>query len=402
MNFQNINTGDYNYKLPESRIAQYPLDQRDQSKLLVCQNGKISKDVFSSIGNYLTDESLMVFNDTRVIHARLLFKKETGSEIEIFCLEPVLPSADYQFVFSAKSGVVWRCLAGNNKKWKQGKLILKNKKINLSAEKLEQTNDTFLIKFEWEPPEKTFASVIEFFGKIPLPPYIKRNANEKDNLRYQTLYAHYEGSVAAPTAGLHFTDEVFRKLEKKNIKTSFITLHVGAGTFKPVTSENIFDHSMHTEMFSVEKKLIEQILQNKNRIIAVGTTTVRTLESLYWAGVKLLEKKEDAFNIDQWEPYESKHFNVSFKEAFHALIDYCEKSNMDHINGNTRLMIVPGYKYKIVNEMITNFHQPKSTLLLLVSAFIGDAWKDAYQYALENNFRFLSYGDVCYFTPQPA
>lgn len=399
MNFQNINIEDYDYGLPESSIAQYPLDQRDQSKLLICNSGKISEDVFSSIGNYLPDGRLMVFNDTKVIHARLLFKKETGSEIEIFCLEPVFPSTDYQFALAAKSGVVWHCLVGNNKKWKHGKLILKDENVTLSAEKLEQSKDVFSIKFEWNPSGNSFASIIEKFGIIPLPPYITRNANDKDNLRYQTVYAHYEGSVAAPTAGLHFTDKVFNSLKKNNIKTSFVTLHVGAGTFKPVTSKNISDHSIHTEMFSVEKKLVEQILQNQNRIIAVGTTTARTLESIYWAGVKLIENKKDAFNIYQWEPYNSKHLNFSVKEALNALIDDCEKNNIYYIKGNTQLMIVPGYQYKIVNEMITNFHQPKSTLLLLVSAFIGDAWKSVYKYAMENNFRFLSYGDVCYFKP---
>jgi S-adenosylmethionine:tRNA ribosyltransferase-isomerase len=399
MNKHQINIEDYNYDLPESRIAQYPLEQRDRSKLLICSNGKISEDVFSSISNYLPDNSLVIFNDTKVIHARLLFKKETGSEIEIFCLEPVLPSADFQLAFASNSGVVWCCLVGNNKKWKQGKLFFKNERFTLAAEKLEQSGDSFRIRFEWEPADSSFASVMESIGKIPLPPYITRNADEKDNMRYQTVYAHYEGSVAAPTAGLHFTGEVLDSLKKKDIKTSFVTLHVGAGTFKPVGSKNISDHNMHIEIFSVKKKLIEQILQNQGLIVAVGTTTVRTLESLYWAGKKILGNKKDPLSIDQWEPYSSGDIDFSVEESLNALLDYCNKNNVDHIDGNTRLMIVPGYRYKIVNEMITNFHQPKSTLLLLVSAFIGDAWKSVYKYAMENNFRFLSYGDVCYFKP---
>lgn len=397
MDLQKMNIEDYNYDLPESRIAQYPLAQRDQSKLLICTGGKISEDVFSSIGNYLSDGSLMVFNDTKVIHARLLFKKDTGSEIEIFCLEPREPFTEYQYAFSAKSSVVWNCLVGNNKKWKQGKLILKKNNYALIVEKIRQSGDAFLIRFEWEPREITFASIIDVFGKIPLPPYITRPANDTDKSRYQTLYAHFEGSVAAPTAGLHFTEGVFSSLKKKNINTSFITLHVGAGTFKPVTAKNISEHGMHTETFSVNTSFIENILQNQNRIIAVGTTTVRTLESLYWAGAKLLENKNNAFKIDQWDPYGSKNKNIPVYEALQAVIHFCKKNKTDHVVGDTRLMIIPGYAYKIVSEMITNFHQPRSTLLLLVASYIGDRWKEAYQYAFEKDFRFLSYGDVCYF-----
>lgn len=399
MNFDKRNIEDYNYSLPESRIAQFPLEQRDQSKLLVYDGGEISEDVFSSISNYISDGSLMIFNDTKVIHARLLFKKETGAEIEIFCLEPKEPYSDHQLAFAATSGVVWNCLVGNNKKWKQGKLKLQNEKYSLTAERIEQSGDSFLIRFEWSPAEKSFATIIDELGKIPLPPYINRPADDTDNSRYQTLFAQHDGSVAAPTAGLHFTQDVFSSLKKKNIQTSFITLHVGAGTFKPVSVKNISEHAMHTEVFSVERILMEKILQNHEKIVAVGTTTVRTLESLYWAGLNLIREKNNPFEIDQWVPYQAAQGKISAGEALQAIIDFCEKNKTDHIIGNTRLMIVPGYQYRIVNAMVTNFHQPKSTLLLLVAAFIGERWKEAYQYALNNNFRFLSYGDVCFFRP---
>ncbi|HNW96978.1 MAG TPA: S-adenosylmethionine:tRNA ribosyltransferase-isomerase [Bacteroidales bacterium] len=394
-----INIENYDYELPEERIAQYPLAQRDQSKLLICKEKKISENIFSSIENYLPENSLLIFNDTKVIHARLHFKKETGSEIEIFCLEPVMPSTDHQIALSAKSGVIWKCMVGNNKKWKQGKLTLKEKDIVLTAEKIEQSNETFLIKFEWQPADLSFASIIETIGKIPLPPYISRQANDSDNLRYQTVFAHYEGSVAAPTAGLHFTEKIFSSLHNKNIKTSFITLHVGAGTFKPVSSSQISEHQMHTETFSVSKKIIEEILSHPDKIIAVGTTSVRTLESLYYVGINLVHKKENAFTIEQWNPYQSDYTGIPVNDALHAIINYCNKNKTDVIHGSTRIIIIPGFQYKIVNEIITNFHQPRSTLLLLVSAFIGTYWKNVYDYALNNNFRFLSYGDVCYFKP---
>jgi S-adenosylmethionine:tRNA ribosyltransferase-isomerase len=399
MNFQDIHIEDYNYPLPDSRIALYPLPQRDQSKLLLCENGKISADIFSSLSKYLAEDSLIVFNDTKVIHARLLFKKETGSKIEIFCLEPVRPSKDHQLAFSAKSGIIWKCFIGNNKKWKQGKLFLKNKTLTLSAEKINSEIDSYLIRFEWDPPEVPFASVIEKFGKIPLPPYIDREVDDADNLRYQTMFAHYDGSVAAPTAGLHFTDEVLASLHEKKISESFITLHVGAGTFKPVSSKNIADHSMHEEFFSVKKTFIENLLKKQNKIIAVGTTAVRTLESLYWSGCKLVQKNENPFTIGQWLPYENIAGEISFEDSMAAILKYCDDNAIDRISGSTRLMIVPGYDFHVVNEMITNFHQPKSTLLLLVSAFIGQHWKEAYNFALKNDFRFLSYGDVCYFRP---
>ena len=394
-----INIENYDYELPEERIAQYPLAQRDQSKLLICKEKKISENIFSSINNYLPENSLLIFNDTKVIHARLLFKKETGSAIEIFCLEPVMPSNDHQIALSAKTGVIWKCLVGNNKKWKQGKLTLKEKDIVLTAEKIEQSNETFLIKFEWQPADLSFASIIEAMGKIPLPPYISRQSNDSDNLRYQTVFAHYEGSVAAPTAGLHFTEKIFSSLHNKNIKTSFITLHVGAGTFKPVSSSQISEHQMHTETFSVSKKIIENILQHQDKVIAVGTTTVRTLESLYYIGKNLIQKNENPFFIEQWSPYDSDSSSISAAEALQALLDNCNENKTDSIHGITRIIIIPGFQYKIVNEMITNFHQPRSTLLLLVSAFIGNTWIDVYDYALKNNFRFLSYGDVCYFKP---
>lgn len=399
MDLNNINLEDYNYILPESSIAQYPLSKRDHSKLLISKNGEISSDIFSGISKYLQNKSLLVLNDTKVIQARLLFKKESGSEIEIFCLEPVLPTNDFQLAFATNSGVVWQCLVGNNKKWKQGKLFLKRDSYTLSAERLSTIGDTFQVKFEWEPKELTFASIIEIFGRTPLPPYINRVSEESDTKRYQTVYAHFEGSVAAPTAGLHFTDEVFCSLKEKNIDTAFITLHVGAGTFKPVSSQNIKDHVMHNEFFTIEKSFIRKLLDNTNPVVAVGTTSVRTLESLYWIGKRILEKRNQVSCIDQWEPYNPSVVEPSPRDSLQAIIDYCELKNLNQINGSTSLIIVPGYRYRIVNEMITNFHQPRSTLLLLVSAFVGDTWIKAYEYAMKNKFRFLSYGDVCYFKP---
>ncbi|MBI5403411.1 MAG: S-adenosylmethionine:tRNA ribosyltransferase-isomerase [Ignavibacteriae bacterium] len=391
-----LKISEYKYILPDEKIAQYPLANRDDSKLLVYKDGNIEEKIFKNIVDYIPDDSLIIFNNTKVIPARLFFHKDTGAKIEIFCLEPYSGSMDYQVEFHKKEKSVWKCFIGNASKWKTGKVknafVHEGREIGITAEVKEKIADEYVIEFSWTPAEITFGELIEYSGKIPLPPYIRRETEESDKNKYQTVYAKVDSSVAAPTAGLHFTETVFEKLKVKNCRTDYLTLNVGAGTFKPVKAEFAGGHKMHNELFCVSKSLIENILRYRNKkIIAVGTTTLRTLESLYWYGVKLLKREGGNFFIEQWYPYENE--NAETEESLKAVLNFMKKNNLEVIYGNTELMIVPGYRFSIADIIITNFHLPGSTLLLLIAAFIGEDWKKVYGYALNNNFRFLSYGD---------
>jgi len=395
MNKPVIHIADYTYVLPDERIAKYPLKNRDASKLLIYRNDNISHTIFSDLPEILPENSLLIFNNSKVIRARLKFRKETGATIEIFCLEPVEP-VDVQQAFETMKPVQWRCIVGNAKKWKQG-LLQKEIKVNgetivVKAEKNIQYGQSFIIKFSWSKNNISFADIIENMGTIPIPPYLNRKSEEIDDKRYQTVYSKHKGSVAAPTAGLHFTDDLLKKISVSGATIRNITLHVGAGTFKPVQSETIADHEMHTEHFVVEASVVKEILKNKEKIIAVGTTSVRTIESLYWLGVKLLEREDIRNGISQWDPYNLPD-NYSEAEALNALLSYMTENNLTYFNSKTAIIIVPGYRFRLVKTLITNFHQPKSTLLLLIGAFIGNNWKKVYDYALKNDFRFLSYGD---------
>jgi len=400
-----IQIQDYNYQLPSNKIAQYPLHKRDESKLLI-YNNNISEDVFAHLDHYLPQGSMLVFNDTKVVQARLIFAKPTGARIEIFCLEPVEPTREIQDAFQKKSGVVWKCLIGNRKKWKQGVLEMKFQadipNAFLFAERISDEREYSLIRFTWNPQNHDFATVLEETGKIPLPPYMNREDEADDKIRYQTIYALNEGSVAAPTAGLHFTKEVFNKLDKKNISRHHLTLHVGAGTFKPVSDAEVGNHIMHTEQILIRQELIEQIMKRgTKKLIAVGTTSIRTLESLYWIGVKMIQYPGlGYYKLSQWEVYDLDdeiRELPKVTEALKAVLNYLKDNNLKELRSETQIIIGPGYDYQIIDAMITNFHQPKSTLLLLISAYLGDKWKDIYQYALSHDFRFLSYGDSCLF-----
>ncbi len=391
----NINISDYNYELPDEKIALYPLSERDQSRLLIWHNGKISEKIFSEIDDALPSNSLLVFNNTRVIHARLLFRRDTGAQIEIFCLEPHSPS-DYQISFQQTHMVEWKCLVGNAKKWKQGtlikELVVGNKTVILNAELASKSGNSFIIRFTWNIPV-SFAELIEAAGDIPIPPYLNRAAEDSDNERYQTMYAKIDGSVAAPTAGLHFTDRVLKKLKKKNVQTAELTLHVGAGTFQPVKSENVAEHQMHTETIVVTHHLIGQLMNHTGHLIAVGTTSVRSLESIYWLGTKLSNPNHmPSMEVGQWEPYREDQ-NFSVKDALQNVLNFMKDKQLDQLTFTTSIIIVPGYQFRLINGMLTNFHQPKSTLMLLVGSFLGHEWSKVYEYALKNNFRFLSYGD---------
>lgn len=397
---KNILIEDFDYPLPEERIAKFPLEQRDRSKLLFYHNGEIAESQFFHVPELLPQNSLLIFNNTKVIHARLFFQKVTGSTIEVFCLEPYqMPVAQ---AFEQRETCTWTCFIGNNKKWKEGPLSrninIDGQDITLTAERIKAVGNAWIVRFAWNGGA-SFAEVIDQAGVIPLPPYLKREAVSSDNERYQTVYAIHEGSVAAPTAGLHFTPEVFEALKAQHIDTDFITLHVGAGTFKPVNTATIGEHEMHIEKIEIDKDNIACILNHFGKpIIPVGTTTVRTIESVYWFGVKLsLNPDLDAMHILQWDPYELAEKALPADEAYRNVLSWMERNEMEHLDGDTQLMIAPGYKYHVINGLITNFHQPKSTLLLLVSALIGDAWKDCYRYALDHEFRFLSYGDSCLF-----
>ncbi len=388
----------FDYPLPDERIAKYPLPKRDSSKLLVYKNGEIYESMFSNIVSFLPENALLVYNNTRVIHARLLFKKPTGAQIEVFCLEPLAP-ADYAQSLGATNECTWKCMVGNLKKWKEGllskSLIISGKDCNFNAEFLKTEGNAHNIKFTWDNEDIHFADILENAGELPIPPYLHRKTEESDLTNYQTVYSKIKGSVAAPTAGLHFTNDVFESLKHKNIEIEELTLHVGAGTFQPVKTRDITEHQMHTEIISVHRNTIEHLQQKLGNIVAVGTTSVRTLESLYYLGCSPLNPPKGnlpGLHVDQWTPYREKN-NLSTCEALQNIIDYLDANNLTTLHAETQIMIKPGYKFRLVNGMITNFHQPKSTLLLLVSAFVDGHWKQIYDYALENDFRFLSYGD---------
>lgn len=405
-NVQKILIEDFNYPLPDERIAKYPLEERDASKLLVLKNKELTSSQFKNIGDFLPKDSLLIFNETKVVRARLQFTKESGAGIEIFCLEPVSGNGDYQLAFSAESPSVWKCLVGNSRRWKTDILTLDIKvrdvDVQLCAERLEKNDNYSVVQFSWNPSCYSFADILEAAGEIPLPPYLRREAEESDRERYQTVFAKYEGSVAAPTAGLHFTNELIQSLNEKGVSFEEVTLHVGAGTFRPVASDTIGEHEMHSETIVVKKSCIENILKNISKtIIPVGTTSMRTIESLYWIGVMLIEEGYDRqiLHLDQWFPYKERETQPTPEESLSAIIKYLEMNEMTELHASTALMIAPSCKINIAKALITNFHQPKSTLLLLVSALIGEEWKRVYKYALDNDYRFLSYGDSCLFLP---
>ena len=414
---------EYNYPLPDERIAKYPLAERDQSKLLVYRDGQVSEDYFYNVGEYLPIGSLLIYNNTRVIQARLEFHKTTatqpyttstpplhntlGARIEVFCLEPLEPH-DYQLSLGSTDGCTWKCMIGNAKKWKSGALSLpvvlpSGEEVTLFAEKGEQTGNTFAVHFSWNSPlegewKGSFAEILDAVGELPIPPYLNRKTEESDKTTYQTVYSRIKGSVAAPTAGLHFTDKVLNGLRARGIQTAEVTLHVGAGTFQPVKVADANQHTMHTEIIAVPRDTIETIIANLGHIVAVGTTSMRTLESLYFLGEKLCigdripDSGDSTLSVAQFEPYE-KEYTLSTREALQAIVDYLDSTEQDVLHAETQIMIKPGYQFRVVNQLITNFHQPKSTLLLLVSAFVGGDWHTIYDYALSHDFRFLSYGD---------
>ncbi len=405
MNPSGIRIEDFNYPLPDERIAKYPLAQRDQSKLLYLNRNHLSERKFSEISSLLPDNALLLFNETRVIQARLLFKKTTGANIEIFCLEPVEPVNDFQLAFQQKPPVVWKCLVGNARRWKSGRLeanlLIQNREVHLFAEIKAKLSDAFLVSFSWEPEDISFADILESSGLTPLPPYLHREAEVSDKTRYQTVYARLNGSVAAPTAGLHFTETILQQLDEKGIDKDKLILHVGAGTFKPVSAETIGEHEMHTEQIRIPIKTLKHLYHASDKyVIPVGTTSMRSLESLFWMALRIRKEKTPFFHVSQWDPYQmAVPEDFSIRKALEILISKLEEDKTTSLKGETQLMIVPGYQFRFARGLITNFHQPKSTLLLLVSALIGDKWKEAYDFALQNDFRFLSYGDSCLFLP---
>ena len=419
---------DYNYPLPDERIAKYPLAKRDTSKLLVYRDGQVSEDGFAHVGEYLSPSSLLVYNNTRVIQARLEFHKRSankveqslnhieqplnntlGARIETFCLEPLVPH-DYQLSLGSTEGCTWKCMIGNAKKWKTGALSLtttlsSGQEVTLFAEKGEQTGNTFAVRFWWNTPafnlspltsnqNISFAEILDAVGELPIPPYLNRKTEESDKTTYQTVYSRIKGSVAAPTAGLHFTDEVLDGLRAKGVQTAEVTLHVGAGTFQPVKVANANEHIMHTEVIAVTRETIKTLRDHVGDIVAVGTTSMRTLESLYFIGEQLstLNSQLSTITVSQFAPY-TREYTLSTHDALQAILEYLDGTGQDVLHAETQIMIKPGYQFRVVDKLITNFHQPKSTLLLLVSAFVGGDWHTIYDYALANNFRFLSYGD---------
>ncbi len=395
---------DYNYPLTEDRIAKYPLAQRDSSKLLHYRDGKASEYIFRELPDLLPENSIMVFNDTKVVPARLHFQRPTGAHIEIFCLEPVSPN-EYNIAFSQTKNCIWKCVIGNAKRWKndilslyipenketEGTMDLKNAEtMGLTARLIERDGETGLVEFVWKN-SAPFSAVLDVCGSIPIPPYLNRESEQIDKERYQTLYAHIRGSVAAPTAGLHFTEEVLSRIREKGIDTETVCLHVGAGTFLPVKSSNVSEHPMHREPFVVSKAFIKNLAASEKNVIAVGTTSVRTLESLYYIGVSIIETGSPA-DVEQWTPY-NREYPYSTAESLEAIVKYLDDNNLDNLVAGTRIIIVPGFKFRITDILVTNFHQPESTLILLVSAFVGGDWRTIYDYALGHGFRFLSYGD---------
>jgi S-adenosylmethionine:tRNA ribosyltransferase-isomerase len=403
MHPKHLSINDFTYDLPEEKISRYPLAERDHSRLLVYRNKEIEETVYKNIEQYLPADSLLILNNTKVIEARLLFQKSTGAQIEIFCLEPHLEHGDITIAMSQKGSVDWLCLIGGASKWKPGQIL--QKKINLpeteiivEAKYLWKVNASFAVRISWTPAIFSFTEILHFAGNIPLPPYLKRNAEIADKERYQTVYADAKGSVAAPTAGLHFTNDILEKLQHK-IQVDYITLHVGAGTFKPVKTHTMEQHEMHAEFIDVGVSTIRKIIQHsKGFITAVGTTSMRTIESLYWMGVKvklIKDISEQDITIQQWDPYEIPAKEITTSEALNALLLWMIRNDMSRLVTKTQIMIAPGYEMKLTNALVTNFHQPQSTLLLLVAAFIGEDWRKVYDYALKNEFRFLSYGDGC-------
>ena len=403
MNTKNIHISDYNYPLPDERIAKFPLARRDHSKLLVYNSGDISEDVFYNLPSHLPKGAMMVFNNTKVIQARMHFRKETGALIEVFLLEPADP-VDYELMFQTKGHCAWHCLVGNLKKWKEGALHrqfdIDGKLVCLSVSRIREERTSHWIDFSWDNSEVSFAEILDAAGELPIPPYLNRETQESDKTTYQTVYSKIKGSVAAPTAGLHSTDSVLADLDAHGIDREELTLHVGAGTFKPVKSEEIGGHDMHTEHIAVRRTTIERLLQHGGEAIAVGTTSVRTLESLYYMGV-LASRGEEDLHIPQWMPYEyaQEEAQLTTTEALEALLSYMERHELEVLQSSTQIIIAPGYDYHIVRMMITNFHQPQSTLLLLVSAFVKGDWHTIYDYALAHDFRFLSYGDSSLLIP---
>ena len=405
MNPKNIHIADYNYPLPDERIAKFPLAERDSSKLLVYNHGEVSEDVFTSLPNYLPKGALMVFNNTKVIQARLHFRKAPtdgvqGALIEVFCLEPAVPN-DYQLNFSQKISVQWYCLVGNLKKWKDGKLFRNidmpdGTVVTLACERKGVHGTSHVVEFTWNG-NFTWAELLDAVGELPIPPYLDRETQESDKRTYQTVYSKIKGSVAAPTAGLHFTERVLKAIDEAGVEREELTLHVGAGTFKPVKSEEIGGHDMHTEHIAVRKQTIETLIAHGGEAIAVGTTSVRTLESLYYMGI-LAQQGEEDLHVPQWMPYEYAGA-ASTVEALRALLDYMNQHQLDVLHSSTQIIIAPGYEYHVVKRMVTNFHQPQSTLLLLVSAFLKGDWKKVYDFALAHDFRFLSYGDSSLLLP---
>lgn len=409
METKRIHIKDYNYSLPDERIAKFPLAQRDHSKLLLYKHGEVSEDVFYNMPNHLPEGALMVFNNTKVIQARLHFRKSTGALIEVFLLEPYVP-ADYEQMFQTTGSCSWLCMIGNLKKWKGETLRrtfdVKGREVTLNAERREDVGKSYRVDFSWDDNTVSFAELLDSVGELPIPPYLNRETQESDKTTYQTVYSKIKGSVAAPTAGLHFTSDVLASLDNHGIDREEVTLHVGAGTFKPVKSEEIQDHEMHTEYICVHRQTLEKLIKHNACAIAVGTTSVRTLESLYYMGVKLeknLDISEDELHVCQWEPYEGETFEmaaiVTPIKAIQNILAYLDRHSLNSLHSSTQIIIAPGYEYKIVKMLVTNFHQPQSTLLLLVSAFLHGDWHKIYDYALAHDFRFLSYGDSSLLIP---
>lgn len=409
MHPKDLSIDDFTYILPAERIAVYPLHERDASRLLIYKEGKISVDSYRNIAEHLPAGSFIIFNNTRVVEARLLFQKTTGSVIELFCLEPHEQYGEIGSALQQHGKVLWKCLVGGASKWKHGQVLEKtvvtgHETVLLKAVYIEKRPDHFIIEFTWTPADYSFAEILHLAGAVPLPPYIKRSADASDRERYQTIYAHADGSVAAPTAGLHFSEDIFDELQKKNISRDFVTLHVGAGTFKPVKAQTMATHEMHGEQIEVSAATIHSIIHYlDSNVIAIGTTSLRTIESLYWIGVKMInanKKFESRITsdkhivLDQWEPYEINE-GIKAKDALTEVLNWLKKNKKEILQATTRIIIAPGYKPRIASALVTNFHQPQSTLLLLVAALIGDDWRTVYNYALANDFRFLSYGDGC-------
>lgn len=403
MHPKHLSINDFNYPLPAERIAVYPQEQRDKSKLLIYKRGEITEDIFSNIATHVPENSFFIFNNTRVLNARILFKKETGALIEIFLLEPAEPESSMEEVFQKKGSIHWKCMIGKAGKWKE-KFLSKTLRIggevvNLKARLVDKKQDAYVTELSWTPAHFRFSEIIDTAGVTPLPPYIKRKAEESDRERYQSIFSKEEGSVAAPTASLHFTEEVFDSFSEKHIDYDFVTLHVGAGTFKPVKTDTMEGHEMHAEYIDVSIPFLQNLLQHLNNpVYCVGTTAVRTIESLYWMGVKTMANRDISLKdlrVQQWEVYDDDLPKGKQLEALESLIDYLTQRNLEHLFIQTKIIIAPGYEFQFVDGIITNFHQPKSTLLLLVAAFAGDKWKEIYDYALGHNFRFLSYGDAC-------